>query len=369
MSIVLKKKTKLYALTPSSGKYGAEKSLVNFTNKFRILYENDIEIIPLTTSKNDLLTDENLIFSSRRVNSLRFILDFINFLKILSKDDVLILWTTLPAILLWPCSFIVGCQIIVSERDSLNNPHTRFIRFLRVITYRICKRRVHFLFNSLENLKAYKHRWNLLHTHIVFNEIQILNSPIVVGENLNQCNFKVALIGRICEQKGTLMSLMILESLINSKVQIEVSIYGDFTSSFYEKSIREYVSSSVLDVHFFGYESISDILAAGFDFVLSMSQHEGFPNLLLDCISKNQVIFCNDCSTGPSEILGENSSFLIQYNDINDAILRLSLFMENKKIYLQEFAVLRNKTLLEYGYSNYVLSIKKLFRYDQATAR
>ena len=363
MKVKIKNNSKIYALIPSSGKYGAEKSLINFTANFESLYKNEIRLVPLTHSNINLENNSTFIFRSRRILSVTFVRDYFKFLCSVKKDDILILWTTLPAILFWPFSFIIGCQVIISERDSLVNPHNFLIRLIRNFVYRYFNNKIHFLFNSFENRAIFQARFQLSMTHVLHNEIKKFNKVNINFKKLQYPNTRVALIGRINEQKGTLFSLMILHSLFSKNDGVQIFIYGDFTEAKYEHQLMSFIGASDLEIHIIGFKDIEEILSENFEFVLSLSQHEGLPNLLLDCISLNQIIFYNDCPTGPREILGENSPFLIKYNDINDAIWKLYTFLNNKEYYRNEFELIRENIIIKYGQLNYITSLSSIFYY------
>lgn len=350
---------KVFIFLPSGSRYGAEKSSKIIAEHFASQGYNP-HFVFLTNKKIFEFNFKYSIINTDRTFSLVFLVEIIIFISKLERSSILVLWSTLPAIIMLPILYLLRFKnIIVSERDSLQNKHNLKINLLRGIVYRLFRENTKFLFNSKKNLQQFSKKFNLKSTYLLLNSVKFDKKSLVkIPKNFS---FNIVLIGRVCKQKGINLSLIILNSLsMLIRRKIKVDIFGDGNNQEMKLLKRNIEDLEYLKVNLHGFCKIQDIYKKNYDFCLSMSQHDGLPNLILEHFELNKIIFYNNCDTGPLETLGENSLFLLDYNNINSIIITLRNFYKNPKPFIDDWNLSKKRVGLKHTNHNYVKNLKKI---------
>ena len=153
---------------------------------------------------------------------------------------------------------------------------------------------------------------------------------------------KIINIGRLVSQKNQMMLLKSINDL-KKKIKIKALIIG---SGKQKNSMQNYINKNnlknivkiiVFQKNPYKYINKSDLL-------VSTSNYEGLPNVLLEAASLKKLIISTDCPTGPKEILSNGKGgILTKVDDFNQ--------LSNKILYIKSHKKECNKKI-NYAYKN-----------------
>ncbi|NPA56009.1 MAG: glycosyltransferase [Epsilonproteobacteria bacterium] len=187
-------------------------------------------------------------------------------------------------------------KIIVSERNMPSLQHNYRFGFISKWLIRLYNKADIVLANAKEISYDLQRNFAVRHVNVIYN-------PLIpkTCNKLPRRKFTFINIGRM--DKGKNQELLI-KAFNQLTFDARLVIVGDGV-------LREYLMSIASDnVEFVGTtKDIYHYLRQSDCFVFT-SQHEGFPNVLLEALSCKLPVISTDCSSGPREILAPNTPFL-----------------------------------------------------------
>lgn len=310
---------------------GAERVITNLANEFSrkghtcLMHtvKNDISFYPL---------DEGVIHESinkkqkNRTGLLGFVLDIINYIRLLKKDkpDVVLSFigrNNLIAII--TCRFL-RIPVIISERS---NPESYITSFFQKYLHKTLYKRANLIvLQTNAVLRSFSKLGVKLPKAIVL--ANPLSNEFSKVQNEIKKEKIILSIGRLSYEKG---HDFLLESLLKCDLNgWKVKIVGD--GPLFDK-YRQYIIDNDLSasvtlegrkVNVLKYYDEASV------FVLP-SRSEGFPNAIIEAMSRKCVVVSTDCKYGPTEIIkeGENG-FLVHVGDIQSLQNSLEKLCHNK---------------------------------------
>ena len=166
--------------------------------------------------------------------------------------------------------------------------------------------------NSLDLIKNFK-----INTKIktIYNLIDIKSIKEKSQEEIDikKRKFTFVTIGRLDEGKN---HKLLIEALKLSRLDAELWIIGEGEL---KNNLKLIIDNLKLNdkVKLLGRQKNPYKFLSRADCFVFSSNHEGFPNVLLEALSCNLPIISTDCSAGPREILAPKSDFRKKSNDID----------------------------------------------------
>jgi GalNAc-alpha-(1->4)-GalNAc-alpha-(1->3)-diNAcBac-PP-undecaprenol alpha-1,4-N-acetyl-D-galactosaminyltransferase len=215
-------------------------------------------------------------------------------------------------------------SIVVSERNHpLFKKHSIGVHLLRQILYPF----VDILHVQTRSCM----RWFCTHLFISKSKILVIPNSIQITSTdeciapipaANQSVFNVLLVGNKFYQKG-FDFLHDNADLLCSKffeivpfMKIHFHIYGGNLLYSHSKPFAE-ISRTSSCLTYYGPQSISTIYSLKYDCFLLLSRFEGFPNVVLEAMSKCLIPCAYDPGYGIDEVLGESYPYLFNSLDVD----------------------------------------------------
>lgn len=296
-------------LINSLGVGGAERVFSNLAN-YLSSEAVEFQVVSLI-SKIDYSIDSNVkvefISKSKRLSHFMLPVYFVKFLILCLKQKPKVVqshlfWSnyinTLCSILLGYDSHLVHCVSFDSKfkEGKVRTFHSFFCSAL-------LKRANINIFKSLEMRDEYVKLFKipLSKTKVIYNPIsfEVIESKFIE----DTCNrpLNIAVVGRFHQSKRHFDLLLVAEAL-SSEAVFHCVGEGELLADFQSEVIKRGLSKSFV---FYGWLKYPIEILDTADVYLSCSESEGFPNALIEAMSRGLPAVHSDCKTGPKEILGK----------------------------------------------------------------
>ena len=281
-----------------------------FESYKKILLENKIKTVDLTSFKYFKFLPKNGFFKSRFSYILIFFFSFIPLYKVIKKKN--------PDYFI--CHLITSLPMLLAK---LFNFHSKFIlrisglpkfNFFRKFYWKTCGN-VFFRITSPTNATI-----NHLQLIKIFDEkkIFLLRDPIINIQKIEKLkkqkidpffekNQFIVAIGRLTKQKNFKFLISCFLKLTNSQPNLKLVILGDGEEM---QNLKRLINTKNLENNIFllGHlQNVFNYLSRAKLFILS-SLWEDPGWVLLEAAASNTLILSSDCKNGPSEIIDNNNA-------------------------------------------------------------
>lgn len=258
-------------------------------------------------------------------------LDFVNIKKIIkeNKPDIVISF-----IAAWPTILAILCYkrlpLIFAERNAMVYPHTRFNFITKHILYRMAF--------AVQVMSKYDKAW----VRNMYRRVYPMPNPLrftpLSKENYitsfeNRKNILAC--GRVNHQKGFEKLIEAFSSISSKYPDWNIDICGLIENEKYYQGLLALIEKLGLigRINFLGGRNdVEQIMQEHAVFCLS-SQHEGFPNVLSEAMSKGMACVSFDIVTGPSEIIIDGlDGIIVEDQDVKQLAVGLDLVIGNKDL-------------------------------------
>lgn len=310
-------KKKIDFLIDSLGGGGAQKVLIEVANSF-ISEGYEVKIITVTNVESpytDIINENIKIESFNKKNILNSIFDLFKY-YVKNKNTI---FSFSPAIscILNLYSLILGrenkiysrCLNTLSESDKITNQSFKQ-KILKIMINKLYEKSKIIIAQS-EGMK------NDLICNIGIDEkkIIVINNPCNIDrinnlkfeEILNEENqiFKnptIITVGKFMKQKNQEFLIKIIYELKKIGKKYNLLLLGKGPD---EKKLKKLTKELDIEenICFLGFKNNPYKYIEKSNFFFLTSYYEGFPNVMLDALACNKIIFSTDCKSGPSEIL------------------------------------------------------------------
>ena len=322
-----------------------------FESYKKILINNQINTINLTSFKYFKFLPKNGFFSSRFSYMLIFLFSFIPLYKVIKKKN--------PDYFI--CHLITSLPMLLAK---LFNFHSKFIlrisglpkfNFFRKFYWKTCGN-VFFKITSPTNATI-----NHLRLIKIFDEkkIFLLQDPIIDIQKIEKLKkqkidpyfeknqFTVA-IGRLTKQKNFKFLISCFQKLTDSQPNLKLVILGDGEEM---QNLKKLIHTKNLENNIFllGHsQNVFSYLSRAKLFILS-SLWEDPGWVLLEAAASNTLILSSDCKNGPSEIIDNNNAGqLYKSDDEQDFINKFNKIMSLDKAQINSKKLFAKKKSYSY---------------------
>ena len=322
-----------------------------FESYKKILINNQINTINLTSFKYFKFLPKNGFFSSRFSYMLIFLFSFIPLYKVIKKKNpdyfICHLITSLPMLLAKLFNFRSKFILRISGLPKFN--------FFRKFYWKTCGN-VFFRITSPTNATI-----NHLQLIKIFDEkkIFLLQDPIIdiqkivklkkqkIDPYFEKNQFIVA-IGRLTKQKNFKFLISCFQKLIDSQPNLKLVILGDGEEM---QNLKKLIHTKNLKNNIFllGHsQNVFSYLSRAKLFILS-SLWEDPGWVLLEAAASNTLILSSDCKNGPSEIIDNNNAGqLYKSDDEQDFINKFNKIMSLDKAQINSKKLFAKKKSYSY---------------------
>ena len=322
-----------------------------FESYKKILINNQINTINLTSFKYFKFLPKNGFFSSRFSYMLIFLFSFIPLYKVIKKKNpdyfICHLITSLPMLLAKLFNFRSKFILRISGLPKFN--------FFRKFYWKTCGN-VFFRITSPTNATI-----NHLQLIKIFDEkkIFLLQDPIIdiqkivklkkqkIDPYFEKNQFIVA-IGRLTKQKNFKFLISCFQKLTDSKPNLKLVILGDGEEM---QNLKKLIHTKNLENNIFllGHsQNVFSYLSRAKLFILS-SLWEDPGWVLLEAAASNTLILSSDCKNGPSEIIDNNNAGqLYKSDDEQDFINKFNKIMSLDKAQINSKKLFAKKKSYSY---------------------
>jgi len=322
-----------------------------FESYKKILINNQINTINLTSFKYFKFLPKNGFFSSRFSYLLIFLFSFIPLYKVIKKKNpdyfICHLITSLPMLLAKLFNFRSKFILRISGLPKFN--------FFRKFYWKTCGN-VFFRVTSPTNATI-----NHLQLIKIFDEkkIFLLQDPIIdiqkivklkkqkIDPYFEKNQFIVA-IGRLTKQKNFKFLISCFQKLIDSQPNLKLVILGDGEEM---QNLKKLIHTKNLKNNIFllGHsQNVFSYLSRAKLFILS-SLWEDPGWVLLEAAASNTLILSSDCKNGPSEIIDNNNAGqLYKSDDEQDFINKFNKIMSLDKAQINSKKLFAKKKSYSY---------------------
>jgi len=322
-----------------------------FESYKKILINNQINTINLTSFKYFKFLPKNGFFSSRFSYLLIFLFSFIPLYKVIKKKNpdyfICHLITSLPMLLAKLFNFRSKFILRISGLPKFN--------FFRKFYWKTCGN-VFFRITSPTNATI-----NHLQLIKIFDEkkIFLLQDPIIdiqkivklkkqkIDPYFEKNQFIVA-IGRLTKQKNFKFLISCFQKLIDSQPNLKLVILGDGEEM---QNLKKSIHTKNLENNIFllGHsQNVFSYLSRAKLFILS-SLWEDPGWVLLEAAASNTLILSSDCKNGPSEIIDNNNAGqLYKSDDEQDFINKFNKIMSLDKAQINSKKLFAKKKSYSY---------------------
>ena len=288
-----------------------------FESYKKILINNQINTINLTSFKYFKFLPKNGFFSSRFSYMLIFLFSFIPLYKVIKKKNpdyfICHLITSLPMLLAKLFNFRSKFILRISGLPKFN--------FFRKFYWKTCGN-VFFRITSPTNATI-----NHLQLIKIFDEkkIFLLQDPIIDIQKIEKLkkqkidpyfekNQFIVAIGRLTKQKNFKFLISCFQKLTDSQPNLKLVILGDGEEM---QNLKKLIHTKNLENNIFllGHsQNVFSYLSRAKLFILS-SLWEDPGWVLLEAAASNTLILSSDCKNGPSEIIDNNNAGQLYKSD------------------------------------------------------
>ena len=288
-----------------------------FESYKKILINNQINTINLTSFKYFKFLPKNGFFSSRFSYMLIFLFSFIPLYKVIKKKNpdyfICHLITSLPMLLAKLFNFRSKFILRISGLPKFN--------FFRKFYWKTCGN-VFFRITSPTNATI-----NHLQLIKIFDEkkIFLLKDPIIDIQKIEKLkkqkidpyfekNQFIVAIGRLTKQKNFKFLISCFQKLTDSQPNLKLVILGDGEEM---QNLKKLIHTKNLENNIFllGHsQNVFSYLSRAKLFILS-SLWEDPGWVLLEAAASNTLILSSDCKNGPSEIIDNNNAGQLYKSD------------------------------------------------------
>jgi len=305
-----------------------------FESYKKILINNQINTINLTSFKYFKFLPKNGFFSSRFSYMLIFLFSFIPLYKVIKKKNpdyfICHLITSLPMLLAKLFNFRSKFILRISGLPKFN--------FFRKFYWKTCGN-IFFKITSPTNATI-----NHLQLIKIFDEkkILLLRDPIINIQKIEKLkkqkidpyfekNQFIVAIGRLTKQKNFKFLISCFQKLINTQPSLKLVILGDGEEM---QNLKRLIHTKNLENNIFllGHlQNVFNYLSRAKLFILS-SLWEDPGWVLLEAAASNTLILSSDCKNGPSEIIDNNAGQLYKVDNEQDFINKFNQIMSLDKM-------------------------------------
>ena len=322
-----------------------------FESYKKILINNQINTINLTSFKYFKFLPKNGFFSSRFSYMLIFLFSFIPLYKVIKKKN--------PDYFI--CHLITSLPMLLAK---LFNFHSKFIlrisglpkfNFFRKFYWKTCGN-VFFRITSPTNATI-----NHLQLIKIFDEkkIFLLQDPIIDIQKIEKLkkqkidpyfekNQFIVAIGRLTKQKNFKFLISCFQKLTDSQPNLKLVILGDGEEM---QNLKKLIHTKNLENNIFllGHsQNVFSYLSRAKLFILS-SLWEDPGWVLLEAAASNTLILSSDCKNGPSEIIDNNNAGqLYKSDDEQDFINKFNKIMSLDKAQINSKKLFAKKKSYSY---------------------
>ena len=317
----------------------------------KILINNQINTINLTSFKYFKFLPKNGFFSSRFSYLLIFLFSFIPLYKVIKKKNpdyfICHLITSLPMLLAKLFNFRSKFILRISGLPKFN--------FFRKFYWKTCGN-VFFRITSPTNATI-----NHLQLIKIFDEkkIFLLQDPIIDIQKIEKLkkqkidpyfekNQFIVAIGRLTKQKNFKFLISCFQKLIDSQPNLKLVILGDGEEM---QNLKKLIHTKNLKNNIFllGHsQNVFSYLSKAKLFILS-SLWEDPGWVLLEAAASNTLILSSDCKNGPSEIIDNNNAGqLYKSDDEQDFINKFNKIMSLDKAQINSKKLFAKKKSYSY---------------------
>ena len=317
-----------------------------FESYKKILINNQINTINLTSFKYFKFLPKNGFFSSRFSYMLIFLFSFIPLYKVIKKKNpdyfICHLITSLPMLLAKLFNFRSKFILRISGLPKFN--------FFRKFYWKTCGN-IFFKITSPTNATI-----NHLQLIKIFDEkkILLLRDPIINIQKIEKLkkqkidpyfekNQFIVAIGRLTKQKNFKFLISCFQKLINTQPSLKLVILGDGEEM---QNLKRLIHTKNLENNIFllGHlKNVFNYLSRAKLFILS-SLWEDPGWVLLEAAASNTLILSSDCKNGPSEIIDNNNAGqLYKVDNEQDFINKFNQIMSLDKMQIDSKKLLAKK--------------------------
>ena len=167
-------------------------------------------------------------------------------------------------------------------------------------------------------------------------------------------------VGGLTVGKQPLLSVQTAHELINKGFQVQLDIYGD---GIMRNEVEDYVKSNQLDNSIFlhGNQPKNVVKEAYKEshFLLFISKSEGWPKVVAEAMFWKCLPISSKVSCVPYMLDYGSRGILIENNNINEIVAKLTSILINKKLYLKKVKKAREWSQ-NYTLDRFLLEIEKL---------
>ena len=322
-----------------------------FESYKKILINNQINTINLTSFKYFKFLPKNGFFSSRFSYMLIFLFSFIPLYKVIKKKNpdyfICHLITSLPMLLAKLFNFRSKFILRISGLPKFN--------FFRKFYWKTCGN-VFFRITSPTNATI-----NHLQLIKIFDEkkIFLLKDPIIDIQKIEKLkkqkidpyfekNQFIVAIGRLTKQKNFKFLISCFQKLTDSQPNLKLVILGDGEEM---QNLKKLIHTKNLENNIFllGHsQNVFSYLSRAKLFILS-SLWEDPGWVLLEAAASNTLILSSDCKNGPSEIIDNNNAGqLYKSDDEQDFINKFNKIMSLDKVQIDSKKLFAKKKSYSY---------------------
>ena len=322
-----------------------------FESYKKILINNQINTINLTSFKYFKFLPKNGFFSSRFSYLLIFLFSFIPLYKVIKKKNpdyfICHLITSLPMLLAKLFNFRSKFILRISGLPKFN--------FFRKFYWKTCGN-VFFRITSPTNATI-----NHLQLIKIFDEkkIFLLKDPIIDIQKIEKLkkqkidpyfekNQFIVAIGRLTKQKNFKFLISCFQKLTDSQPNLKLVILGDGEEM---QNLKKLIHTKNLENNIFllGHsQNVFSYLSRAKLFILS-SLWEDPGWVLLEAAASNTLILSSDCKNGPSEIIDNNNAGqLYKSDDEQDFINKFNKIMSLDKVQIDSKKLFAKKKSYSY---------------------
>lgn len=188
----------------------------------------------------------------------------------------------------------------------------------------------HVVFVSKDIQTYYNNAYSGINYSVIYNGINIIEIGAVEENELDNNNFNIGIIGRICSVKGHIYLLKALKRL-QQRTNIHLYIFGEGPL---ETACKEYCVMNNLSerVHFMGFKKDIYSYMRTLDVLVMPSLHEGLPYTILEAMSLKVPIIASDVG-GLKDLIDNNrDGILVQPQDEQSLANAIEQVYQNIKL-------------------------------------